>query len=127
MKNNKEDKLEINQENLIYYLNKAHGIDPDTLFSLKKTDEEKYFSIMNHTFKHTVNHWMDAEGNLTTEDPENQLFQFKVWGYPGYDSIASIEDLETHLKQALVLRNRKMKVFKEMMEQHKGKDNEIER
>ena len=126
---NKNNKLEINQASLRYYLKQVHDLEPDGLFALKEINKDKYLDVVNQIFKNSINHWMDDKGNLVTADPKNPIFEFTIWGYPGYESIDSLETLETHLRQAVLLRNRKMEEMKNFIdrESNKGKNTEIGR
>lgn len=107
---------EITEKTLKDYLKEHHHLEsPESLFTLKETDKDRYMKVVNEVFKTFIHHWMDDRGNLVTEDPDNPIFMFEVWGYPGYLCINSLEDLLRHLLYAKTLRDNKIREIKRLM------------
>jgi len=131
MKNNKE----ITTEKVASYLERECAITkPEQLFAVKKETPKEYFNIVNRVFKHFTAHYIDHTNQLVCLDPDDPVFQYYVFGYPGYFPLNSLEDLVWDMNQANHLRDqnlesykRRIGILKEKEQESKQQGTDIER
>lgn len=85
------------------YLKENHHITPDQLFRPDSKYQKETHEILNDTFKHFTGHWIEFDGILITQNPQNKLEIIHYKNYTNFLHINSLDDLQKDMKMAIKL------------------------